>query len=144
MSILRIKSKVAAGGIAVLVAATPTVAIASQSGSASARAAAATANWQIPLRGGTAYRTASGSAQYQSQPGQRDLQVEVQRIRSLAGSTVIFSAAGKTLGRAKVSALGQADISRNTELRQAVPSIARGSRVTVRTAGGKVIVSGRF
>jgi hypothetical protein len=144
MSILRIKSKVAAAGIAVVVAATPAVAIASQPGSASAQAAAATANWQTPLRGVTAYRTASGSAQYQSQPGQRDLQVEVQRIRSLAGSTVIFSAAGKTLGRAKVSALGQADISRNTELRQTVPSITRGSRVIVRTTGGKVIVSGRF
>jgi hypothetical protein len=144
MSILMNKSKIAAGGIAALMAATPAVAFASQSGNASARAASATANWQIPLTAGTAYRTANGSAQYQSQPGQRDLQIEVQRIRSLAGSTVIFSAAGKTLGRAKVSALGQADISRNTELRQAVPSIARGSRVIVRTTGGKVIVFGRF
>jgi hypothetical protein len=83
-----------------------------------------------------AYGKANGSAQYQSQPGQRELQVEVQRVRSLAGKTVVFSAAGMTLGKAKVSARGQADITRNTELGQKVPSIAHGSSVTVRTTGG--------
>jgi hypothetical protein len=144
MSILMMKSKVAAAGIAAAVAAAPAVALASQPGHAPARGAASTVNWQIPLKGGPAYRTANGSGQYQSQPGQRDLQVEVQRIRSLAGKTVVFSAAGRTLGSAKVSALGQADISRNTEVGQKVPSINRGSRVTVRTTGGKLIVSGRF
>ena len=96
------------------------------------------------MTGAAAYRKANGFAQYQSQPGQRELQVEVQRVRSLAGKTVVFSAAGMTLGKAKVSARGQADITRNTELGQKVPSIAHGSRVTVRTTGGKLIVSGRF
>jgi hypothetical protein len=143
MSMLMMKSKVAAAGIAAAVAAAPAVALASQPGHAPARAAAS-ANWQIPLNGSPAYRMANGSGQYQSQPGQRDLQVEVQRIRSLAGKTVVFSAAGRTLGSARVSALGQADISRNTEVGQKVPSINHGSRVTVRTTGGKLVVSGRF
>ncbi len=144
MSTVMLKSKVAAVGIAAAVAAAPGAALASPGGHASVRVAAATANWQILMKGSAAYRTANGSAQYQSQPGQRELQVEVQRIRKLAGKSVVFSAGGMTLGTAKVSALGQADITRNTELAQKVPSIAHGSRVTVRTTGGKLIVSGRF
>jgi hypothetical protein len=145
MSILMVKSKVAAAGIAAAMVAAPAAALASVHGHAhAAHAAASTVNWQIPMKAGAAYRNANGSAQYQSQPGQRELQVEVQRVRSLAGKTVVFSAAGMTLGKAKVSALGQADITRNTELAQKVPSIAHGSSVTVRTTGGKLIVSGRF
>jgi hypothetical protein len=134
MSILMLKSKVAAAGIAAVVAAAP----------AAALAASSTVDWQIQMHGSAAYAKANGSAQYQSQPGQRELQVEVQRVRSLAGKTVVFSAAGMTLGKARVSALGKADITRNTELGQKVPSIAHGSRVTVQTTGGKLIVSGRF
>ncbi len=145
MSTLMMKSKVAAAGIAAAMAAAPAAALASQNGHARAvHAAASTVNWQISLRGAAAYRNANGSAQYQSQPGQRELQVEVQRVRSLAGKTVVFSAAGMTLGKAKVSARGQADITQNTERGQKVPSIAHGSSVTVRTTGGKLIVSGRF
>ena len=144
MSILMLKSKIAAAGIAASIAAVPAVAVASAYGQAPAHAAASTVNWQIPMKARTAYRTANGSAQYQSQPGQRDLQVEVQHIRSLAGKTVVFSAAGIVLGSAKVSTTGQADISRNTEVRQKVPSITRGSLVTVRTGGGKLIASSRF
>jgi hypothetical protein len=144
MSILSLKSKFAAAGIAAAVAAAPATAVASHHGDAPAHAAASVANRQIALKGGAAYPRGNGSAQYQSQPGQRELQVEVQHVRSLAGKTVVFSAAGTTLGSAKVSALGQADITRNTELGQKVPSIAHGSSVTVRTTGGRLIVSGRF
>lgn len=145
MSTLTMKSKIATAGIAAAMAAAPAAALASQPGHAPAvRAAASTVNWQIPLQGTPAYRKANGSAQYQSQPGQRELQVEVQRVRSLAGQTVVFSAAGMTLGKARVSATGHADITRNTERGQKVPSIARGSTVTVRTIAGKTIVSGRF
>jgi len=49
-----------------------------------------------------------------------------------------------TLGSAKISANGQADITRNTELGQKVPVISRGSGVAVRMAGGKLVTSGRF
>jgi hypothetical protein len=128
-----LKTRLAAGGIATAMAAVPATAL-----------AASTVNWQIPLKGSAAYRTANGSAQYQSQPGQRELQVEVQRVRSLAGRRVVFSAAGMSLGSAKISSRGQADVTRNTELGQNVPSIIRGTRVTVRTTSGKLIVSGRF
>ena len=143
---LMMKSKLAAVGIGVAVAgAAPTAAIAGPQGHARVvHAAASTVNWQIAMKAGRAYPRANGSAQYQSQPGQRDLQLEVQRIRPLAGRTVVFSAAGRTLGTARVSKLGQADITRNTEVGQKVPSIARGSTVTVRTAAGVLIASGRF
>jgi hypothetical protein len=146
MSMLMMKSKMAAVGMGVAVAAAvPAAAIASQHGHARVvRAAASTVNWKIAMKAGSAYPQANGSAQYQSQPGQRDLQLEVQRIRSLTGNSVVFSAAGRRLGTAKVSNMGQADITRNTELGQNVPSIAHGSRVTVRTAAGVLIASGRF
>jgi hypothetical protein len=113
-------------------------------GPAVALAAASTVDWRIPMHGSFAYPKANGSAQYQSQPGQRDLQVEVQRVRSLAGKTVVFRAAGVSLGSAKAAPNGQADITRNTELGQKVPLIFRGSRVAVRTASGKLVISGRL
>jgi hypothetical protein len=138
MNSLMSKPKLAAAGVAVAMAATPAAAL------ASAAAAPSLANWQIPLHASTAFPKANGSAQYQSQPGQRELQVEVQHARSLAGKSVIFSAAGTRLGSAKISARGQADITRNTERRQRVPLIVHGSGVTVSTATGKLIVSGRF
>jgi hypothetical protein len=134
MSNHRLTLKIAAVGVAAAVAAAP----------AAALAASSTVDWQIPMHGGGAYSKANGSAQYQSQPGQRELQVEVQHARSLAGKTVVFSAAGMTLGSAKISTNGQADITRNTELGQKVPMISRGSSVAVRTAGGKLVTSGRF
>ena len=134
---MTLKSKLAAVGIAAVTAAVPASALAAQ-------AAAPTVNWQTSLKGSAAYPRANGSAQYQSQAGQREVQVELQRVRALAGKTVVFSAGGMTLGSAKVSPQGHADITRNTERGQRVPKIAHGSAVSVRTAGGKLIVSGRF
>jgi hypothetical protein len=141
---ITLRSKVAAAAIATTVAAVPATALASHQGHARPLATASAVNWQITLKGSTRYPKASGSAQYQSQPGQRELQIEVDHVRSLAGKRVVFSAAGVTLGRATVSARGQADITRNTELGQKVRSIAHGSVISVRTTRGTLIVSGRF
>ena len=91
-----------------------------------------------------AYPRATGSAQYQTQPGQREFQAEVDHIRSLAGSRVTVKVNGGVVGRPKVSALGHAQLTRNTELGQAVPRIVHGSKVVIRTAGGVRIVSGTF
>jgi hypothetical protein len=106
--------------------------------------ALAAINWQIPMHGSAAYPTAGGSAQYQSQSNHREVQVELQHARSLAGKTVVFSAGGMKLGTQKVSARGQADITRNTEVGQKVPSITHGSKVSVRTAAGKLVTFGKF
>jgi hypothetical protein len=144
MRTITLKSKLAVAGVAAVTAAVPLSALAISTAQASPLNATATVNWQIPLKGSSAYPTANGSAQYQSQPGQREVQVEVQHVRSLAGKKVVFSAGGMTLGQATVSALGLADITRNTELGQKVPVIVHGSAVAVRTTGGVLIVSGRF
>lgn len=143
MRSLTMKSKLGAAGLAAVAIAVPAGALASQA-AAGALPAAPAVNWQVPLSGSSAYPKANGSAQYQSQQGQREIQVEVQRVRSLAGQTVVFYAGGMTLGSAKVSTLGRADVTRNTERGQKVPSIAHGSSVSVRTAGGKLIASGKF
>jgi hypothetical protein len=133
MNIRTLTPKLTASGIVIAMAAAP-----------AALAAASTANWQIPLKATASYPKANGSAQYQSQPGQREIQIEVQHIPSMAGKTVVCTVAGTTLGHTKVSRLGQADIIHNTELRQKVPPISHGSTVTVRTASGVLIAYGRF
>ena len=134
MSKFSVRSKIAAVGIATVTLAAP----------AAALAATSSVDRQIPMRGSAAYPKANGSAQYQSQPGQRDLQVEVLGVRSLAGRTVVFSAGGTRLGSAKVSVNGQADITRNSEQGNRVPSMHHNSTVTVRTADGKLVTYGRF
>lgn len=114
---------------------------------AAAVAAEPTVNWQINLTHGAEFPQATGGAQYQSQPGQRELQVEVERIASLKGKTVSVCVNNAEIGTAKVSARGIAQLSRNTELHQTVPVISHGSAVSVTTGArctGKLVASGTF
>ena len=137
-------SKIAAAGIAAAMFATPATALASHDSQDQPAAATATVNWQAPLKGSSAYPSATGSAKYQARSDERELQIEVQRIRTLAGKSVVFYARGTKLGASKVSTTGTAEIERNTELGQSVPTIIHGSTVSVRTATGTVIATGRF
>jgi hypothetical protein len=135
------KSKIIAAGIsaALMIALVGTVA------TQAARAMTTpTVNWQVALKHSTAYPIATGSAQYQSQPGHRELQIEVERLARLAGQTVTFYANGAKFGVGKVSTLGIVQIDRNTELGQSVPAIVHGSTVAARTSTGVLIASGRF
>jgi hypothetical protein len=70
--------------------------------------------------------------------------VEVEHIRRLAGRQVVFVVGGAKLGAAKVTALGAARLSRNSELGQRVPQVKAGTVVKVRTVGGRTVVSGSF
>lgn len=106
--------------------------------------ALSTTSRQITLRPSTAYPTARGTAQYQRQPGQREIQLEVEHIRSLAGQRVVISVNGATLGTARVSSRGVAELDRNTERGQRVPTIHAGTTLKVQTSGGAMIVSGTF
>ena len=99
---------------------------------------------QIALRASNAYRAATGTAQYQSQPGQRELQIEIDHIRSLAGKYVSVYVGGSKIGSARVSSLGVAELVRNSELAQRVPQVRAGTSVTVQTSGAVKIVSGAF
>lgn len=141
MSIVLRKSKIIAVGIAAALMIALVGAVATQSAKATITP---TVNWQIALKPSAAFPTASGSAQYQSQPGQRELQIEVQRLTRLAGQYVSFYANGAKFGAGKVSSLGIVQIDRNTELGQSVPWIVHGSTVAARTSTGALIANGQF
>lgn len=99
---------------------------------------------QIALHPGKTYPHAKGSAQYQAQPGQRELQIEVEHIRPLRGTLVRFYVAGHKVGSARVNRRGKAELSRNTERGQRVPRVRPGTRVLVRTRRHVLIVAGTF
>lgn len=141
------KSKLVATVVGAVMVLAPVSALAAtqQSAKASRQAvASATVNRQIPLTAGRAYAGATGSAQYQAQPGQREFQVEVERLVSLRGTSVLVRVNGASVGSMKVSSRGIAQLTRNTERGQRVPLIAPGSTVTVKTTTGVLISSGRF
>ena len=98
---------------------------------------------QIALRPGKAYPAAKGSAQYQAQSGHRELQIEVEHIRSLRGKRVLFYVGGAKIGSARVTSFGKAELDRNTELGQRVPQVRTGTKVMVRTSRAAV-VTGSF
>ena len=103
-----------------------------------------TVNWQIPLTPGKGIAQVTGSSQYQAQPGQRELQVEIEHLRSLAGQSLLVQVNGAPVGSMRVSGKGIAQLTRNSERGQATPIVAHGSIVTVKTRAGIVLASGRF
>jgi hypothetical protein len=135
------KSKIIAVGIAAALTIALIGALAAQPAAATTTQ---TVNWQIALKHTNAFPTATGSAQYQAQPGQRELQMELEHLAKLAGQNVSFYANGAKFGVAKVSSKGIVQIDRNTELGQSVPSIVHGSTVAARSSAGVVIASGTF
>jgi opacity protein-like surface antigen len=139
------KSKLVAAAVGAVMVLAPVSALAATQPKGSGPAVApATANWQIPLTASRAFARATGSAQYQAQPGQREFQVEVERLVSLRGASVLVRVNGVTVGSMKVSSRGIAQLTRNTERGQRVPLIAYGSTVIVKTTTGVVIAAGRF
>jgi predicted PilT family ATPase len=99
---------------------------------------------RIALEPVKAFPAAKGSAKFKAKPSERELQVEVEHIRRLAGRRVVVVVGGAKLGTAKVSALGAARLSRNSELGQRVPQVSAGTVVKVRTGGGTTVVKGSF
>lgn len=104
----------------------------------------AAGNSQIALRSSKAYPAAKGTAQYQAQPGQREVQIEVDHIRSLAGQYVNIFVGGSKLGTARVNSRGVAEIVRNSELAQRVPQVRAGTICTVQTNHAVTVASGTF
>ncbi len=141
MTTLLRKSKIIAAGIAAASMIALVGAVATQSATATTWP---TVDWQIAMKPSTAFPTATGQAQYQSQPGQRELQIEVEHLAKLAGQYVSFYANGAKFGVGKVSSTGIAQIDRNTELGQSVPWIVHGSTVAARTSTGVLIANGQF
>jgi hypothetical protein len=104
----------------------------------------AAGNSQIALRSSNAYAAASGTAQYQTQPGQREVQIEIDHIRSLAGQYLNVYVGGSKIGAARVNSRGVAELSRNSERAQRVPQVGAGTIVTVQTSRAVTVVSGTF
>ena len=106
--------------------------------------AVAAVNWTITLKPGASYPKATGSSQYQSQGSQRELQVEVEHLKSLTGQHVNIFVNGNKWASPRVSSLGIAQVDRNTDAGQTVPSIGHGSTVRVRTTSGTLIAGGTY
>jgi hypothetical protein len=62
-------------------------------------------------------------------------------VRRLAGKRVTFFVGGQKVGSAKIGALGAAQIERRNS---AAPAVGAGTAVSVKTAGGTLIVRGSF
>jgi hypothetical protein len=99
---------------------------------------------QITLKAGDAFPNATGKAKYKKDGTNRELEVEVQHIRALAGRHVNVFVNGRKIGSPLVNSLGNANLNRDTQRGQAVPNIVKGSTVQVRTLSGMLIVSGTF
>ena len=95
---------------------------------------------RIALKASGSFTGASGKAKFQN-GGQRELEIEVEHVRRLAGKRVNFFVNSTKVGSARVSGLGAAQVNRRGA---GFPAINAGTRIKVKTAGGKLIVSGRF
>ena len=98
----------------------------------------------VGLRGSAAFPAAHGTAKFDNRGGRRELEIEAEDIRRLAGATVSFFLAGSKIGQARVSALGATELELSTQRGQAVPTSVAGKQVQIRTAAGVVIVTGSF
>ena len=94
----------------------------------------------IALKASSAFPGAKGKAKFQVE-GQRELEIEVEHVRRLAGKRVNFFVNAKKVGSLRINGLGAAQLN----LRGfRAPAVRAGTRISVKTAGGTLIVSGRF
>ena len=94
----------------------------------------------IALKASKAYPGADGKAKFQT-AGQRELEIEVEHVRRLAGKRVNFFVNRTKVGSARISGLGAAQITRRGS---SFPTVRAGTVIRVKTARGVAIVSGRF
>ena len=94
----------------------------------------------IALKASSTFPGAKGKAKFQVE-GQRELEIEVEHVRRLAGKRVNFFVNAKRVGSARISRLGAAQINRRNS---SFPAINSGTRIIVKTPSGATIVSGRF
>ena len=95
---------------------------------------------RIALKASDAYPGASGKAKFQT-AGQRELEIEVEHVRRLAGKRVNFFVGSTRVGSARINGLGAAQINRRES---SFPAVRAGTVIKVKTARGATIVSGRF
>jgi len=96
------------------------------------------------LHGSVSFPGATGHASSKTSAEERELEVEVQHVRALAGKRVNVFVNGIKWTTPRVSSLGAFNVQRSTERGQRVPRITSSSTVRVRTLGGTLIASGSF
>ena len=94
----------------------------------------------IALKASSAFPGAKGKAKFQVE-GQHELEIEVEHVRRLAGKRVNFFVNAKKVGSLRISGLGAAQLNLRGSR---APAVRSGTRISVKTAGGTLIVSGRF
>ena len=98
----------------------------------------------ISLKGSISFPNATGKATSKINGSERELQIEAEHIRVLAGKHVNVFVNGNKLASPVVNGLGHVQVERNTQNGQAVPRIKSGSTVRIRTLGGTLIAGGTF
>jgi hypothetical protein len=96
------------------------------------------------LGGSHSYPSATGNAEYGRDATGRELEVTIRNIMPLAGRRIAVSASGRRVGTMLVSRAGRAHREWKSERGQYVPAALVRSLLSVRTATGVLIVSGRF
>jgi hypothetical protein len=96
------------------------------------------------LKAAPHYAGARGDSEYEREGAKREVEVTVTGISRLAGRRVTVYINGRKVGTMRVASRGRAHRDWSTAHGQSVPSARAGSSVQVRTAGGTLIVSGRY
>ena len=86
------------------------------------------------------YPGARGTAQYQSLPNERELDVEVDHLGALAGKRVVLYVGGSKIGTAQVSSRGVVELTRNTETGRSVSQVRTGTPVALATDKAVILV----
>jgi hypothetical protein len=107
-------------------------------------AAAVEVDLHTRLQGGAAFPRATGHSEYDRSSTEREVEVTVANIGSLAGHNVNVFVSGHKVGSMRVSIAGVAHREWDTERGQSVPFASAGNYVKVRTTGGKLVASGRY
>lgn len=98
----------------------------------------------IALKPSVSFPNASGKAVYKVNGSERELEVDVQGIRALAGKRVNVNVNGHLFATPRVNSLGHFTVTHSTSAGQSVPTITSGSTVRVRTLGGTLVAGGTF
>jgi hypothetical protein len=107
-------------------------------------AQAKSASITATLKGGTAFPGVTGKAKFSHEAGKRELEVQIEHARPLAGKRLTVFVAGTKVGTMVVGKLGNAHLNRSTERGQTVPRVSAGTGASVHTAAGAVVAKGTF
>jgi hypothetical protein len=96
------------------------------------------------LKAGTAFPAVTGKAKFTHEAGKRELEVQIEHARPLAGKRLTVFVGGSKVGTMLVGKLGNANLNRATERGQTVPRVTAGTGVSVHTAAGVIVAKGKF